>query len=104
MIARQRRGVYDVRVSSHTSKRGRYVYIHRQVQREYGPASFYLCGCGRRAQHWHNTKFTGLNPNIEDYDALCAKCHKLQHKVRKEALKLVKELTVKEFKQLKRGP
>ncbi len=51
--------------------------IHGWVIRQKGKASEYICKCGKQAQHWANTKAHKYKRRIEDFEAMCAKCHRI---------------------------
>ena len=49
--------------------------IHAWVQKEKGKASNYKCKCGKQAEQWANID-NSYKRVLEDYIAMCTKCHK----------------------------
>ena len=59
--------------------------MHRWVERRKGKARYHLCQhCGKvRAKHWANINHS-YRRKLDDYAALCVKCHSTYDKARKD--------------------
>jgi len=51
-----------------------YTAMHQRVHRVRGKASWQNCRCGEPAQHWAN--LTGNYADVNDYEAMCMRCHR----------------------------
>lgn len=50
--------------------------IHKWVEERKGKANSHKCKCGRQARHWSN-KDHKYRRILDDYTAMCSKCHKI---------------------------